>query len=125
MRASPLFAFAAPLVSAIQLLEPFANSLVAKGQMHNITWTSVDTDPQAFSIFLVNFVDYPPFYTKVAANVPTCAGQFEVIVPCEVNSSYGFQFNAINGNNVYDIYAQTAKFYVEGSCESVSGCLTK
>ena len=91
MRAFSLFALTAPLAAAIKLLEPFANSLVDKGQMHNISWTSVDTDPKNFSIFLVNFVDYPPFYTKVAADVPTCAGQFEVIVPCEVNSSYGFQ----------------------------------
>ncbi|KAL2157973.1 hypothetical protein VTH06DRAFT_4782 [Thermothelomyces fergusii] len=115
MRAFPLFALAAPLVSAIQFLEPIANTTLTKGETYRVTWSSVDTDPTKFSIYLVNFVDWPPFYTQVASDVPTIAGEHEVTVPCDVNTSWGFQFNAINGTNVYVIYAQTPRFSVRDS----------
>ncbi|AEO53687.1 hypothetical protein MYCTH_2295362 [Thermothelomyces thermophilus ATCC 42464] len=115
MRVLPLFALAAPLVSAIQFLEPVANSTLIKGETYRVTWSSVDTDPTKFSIYLVNFVDWPPFYIQVASDVPTTAGEHEVTVPCDVNTSWGFQFNAINGTNVYVIYAQTPRFFVRDS----------
>ncbi|KAH6650516.1 Ser-Thr-rich glycosyl-phosphatidyl-inositol-anchored membrane family-domain-containing protein [Chaetomium tenue] len=117
MRVLSLFAFAAPLVSAIQFQEPFANSTLKKGETYSVKWSSVDTDPTVFSIFLVNFVDWPPFYTQVASDVPTSEGEHQVTVPCDVNSSWGFQFNAINGTNVFVIHAQTPKFSIrDGDC---------
>lgn len=33
----------------------------------------------------------PPFYTQVASDVQTSAGEQEVTVPCDVNTSWGFQ----------------------------------
>lgn len=91
MRVLSLFALAAPLVSAIQFQEPYANSTLKKGETYSVKWSSVDTDPTVFSIYLVNFVDWPPFYTQVASDVPTSEGEHEVTVPCDVNSSWGFQ----------------------------------
>ena len=91
MRFLSLFALAAPLVSAIQFQEPYANSTLKKGETYSVKWSSVDTDPTVFSIFLVNFVDWPPFYTQIASDVPTSEGEHEVTVPCDVNSSWGFQ----------------------------------
>lgn len=91
MRVLSLFALVAPLVSAIQFQEPFANSTLKKGETYSVKWSSVDTDPTVFSIFLVNFVDWPPFYTQVASDVPTSEGEHKVTVPCDVNSSWGFQ----------------------------------
>ncbi|KAH6853978.1 Ser-Thr-rich glycosyl-phosphatidyl-inositol-anchored membrane family-domain-containing protein [Chaetomium sp. MPI-CAGE-AT-0009] len=117
MRVLSLFALAAPLVSAIQFQEPVANSTLKKGDTYSVKWSSVDTDPTVFSIYLVNFVDWPPFYTQVASDVQTSEGEHQVTVPCDVNSSWGFQFNAINGTNVYVIHAQTSKFFVgDGAC---------
>ncbi|KAL2137271.1 hypothetical protein VTI74DRAFT_5002 [Chaetomium olivicolor] len=117
MRVLSLLALAAPLVSAIQFEEPIANSTLKKGETYSVKWSSVDTDPTTFSIFLVNFVDWPPFYTQVASDVQTSEGEHQVTVPCDVNTSWGFQFNAINGTNVYVIHAQTPKFYVrDGAC---------
>ncbi|KAK4129153.1 hypothetical protein N657DRAFT_630103 [Parathielavia appendiculata] len=121
MRVLSLFALAAPLVSAIQFLEPVANSTLKKGETYSVKWSSVDTDPTTFSLFLVNFVDWPPFYTQVASDVQTTEGEHEVTVPCDVNTSWGFQFNAINGTNVYVIHAQTSKFFVEDGVCSGSG----
>ena len=91
MRVLSLFALVAPLVSAIQFREPAINSTLAKGEMYNVKWDSVDTDPSKFSIYLVNFVNWPPFYTQIASDVETSAGQHDVAVPCAVASSGGFQ----------------------------------
>ena len=146
MRVSSLFALAAPLVSAIQLTSPAANSTLAKGSEFQLSWSTVDTDPTNFSIYLVNFVNWPPMYTPLALNVETASGAASVQVPCNIDNSFGYQLyvfcspytqpadasqpqtklthrshsisNAINGTNVYVIYAQTPKFYVSGKpCE--------
>lgn len=91
MRVLSLFALVAPLVSAIQFLEPAINSTLKKGETYSVKWDSVNTDPAKFSIYLVNFVDWPPFYTQIASDVQTSAGQHNVTVPCAVSSSWGFQ----------------------------------
>ncbi|KAL1836453.1 hypothetical protein VTJ49DRAFT_5141 [Mycothermus thermophilus] len=113
---------AAPLASAIHFLEPEADARLQKGQTYSVRWGSVDTDPSTFSIFLVNFVDWPPFYTQVASNVPTAAGETNVTIPCDASPSWGFQLNAINGTNIYVIYAQTSRFFVQdGPCVPGTG----
>ncbi|GKT46118.1 uncharacterized protein ColSpa_06299 [Colletotrichum spaethianum] len=154
-------ALAAPLVSAIEFTSPSLNSTVTKGSSYELTWNTVDTDPSAFSIFLVNFVNWPPSYTLLAQDIETAAGAVSVEVPCSTLNSYGYQFlfldggisvrvmrcntaslnekrsahlrtsrdldrgkkasgltnhsNAINGTNVYVIYAQTPKFSISGA----------
>ncbi|EFQ25969.1 developmentally Regulated MAPK Interacting protein [Colletotrichum graminicola] len=108
-------ALVAPLVSAIEFTSPSINSTVTKGSSYELTWKAVDTDPSAFSIFLVNFVNWPPSYTLLAENIETSAGAVSVDVPCSASNSYGYQFNAINGTNVYVIYAQTPKFSISGA----------
>lgn len=117
MRCLTLLALAAPLVSAIKFTSPSSGSILKKGSTYNVEWNSVDTDPSVFSIFLVNFVNWPPFYTQLASDVKTSAGEYKVTVPCDVSSSLGFQFNAINGTNVYVIHAQTSRFSIaDGTC---------
>ncbi|KAF6816452.1 hypothetical protein CMUS01_12269 [Colletotrichum musicola] len=109
-------ALAAPLlVSAIEFTSPSLNSTVTKGSKFELSWDTVDTDPSAFSVYLVNFVNWPPSYTLLAQDIETSAGAVSVQVPCSVDSSAGYQFNAINGTNVYVIYAQTPKFSIGGS----------
>ncbi|KAK3694497.1 Ser-Thr-rich glycosyl-phosphatidyl-inositol-anchored membrane family-domain-containing protein [Podospora appendiculata] len=118
MHFSSLLALAAPLlVSAIQFTDPTANATLTKGSKYDLTWSTVDTDPTNFSIYLVNFFNWPPSYTALAYNVESTAGEYEVTIPCDVENSWGYQLNAINGTNVYVIYAQTDKFYIGGgSC---------
>jgi hypothetical protein len=128
---------AVPLASAIHFLEPEADANLQKGQSYPVRWGFVDTDPATLSLYLVNFVDWPPFYTQLAADLPTTAGEFNVTIPCDVNASWGYQMygstpdvvrsrvketrltrrhsNAINGTNVYVIYAQTSRFRVLGA----------
>jgi hypothetical protein len=114
VRLLSLFALAAPLVAAIEFTDPAANATLTKGSNYDLTWSTVDTDPESFSIYLVNFFNWPPSYQLLAENVETGSGAASVRVPCNVDNSYGYQFNAINGTNVYVIYAQTPRFSIKG-----------
>ncbi|KAA8577050.1 hypothetical protein EYC84_007062 [Monilinia fructicola] len=71
-----------------------------------LTWSSVDTDPSQFSIYLVNFKDWPPTVVSLAQNVPQEDKSIDVTIPCNLRSDYGWQINFINGTNTYVIYAQ-------------------
>jgi hypothetical protein len=110
-----LFAAAA---SAYQVLTPTVNSTVAKGSSVNVKWSSVDTDAETFSIYLVNFqtVHWPPTVLSLAQNVPRDDGSVDVRIPCDVTSDYGWQLNFINGTNTYVIYAQSPMFTLTGDC---------
>lgn len=94
MRVSSLLILAAPLVSAIQFTSPAANSTLTKGNEFQLSWATVDTDPTTFSIYLVNFVNWPPLYTPVAYNIEAAAGAASVRVPCHVDNSWGYQLYA-------------------------------
>ncbi|RKU40687.1 hypothetical protein DL546_000798 [Coniochaeta pulveracea] len=115
VRLLSLVALAAPLVAAIEFTDPAANATLTKGQNYDLTWSTVDTDPSLFSIYLVNFFNWPPSYQLLAENVETGSGAASVRVPCNIDNSWGYQFNAINGTNVYVIYAQTPKFSIGGA----------
>ncbi|PSR81649.1 Ser-Thr-rich glycosyl-phosphatidyl-inositol-anchored membrane family-domain-containing protein [Coniella lustricola] len=103
------------LTSAIAFSNPEANATLTKGSYYDLAWTSVDTDPTTLSVYLVNFVNWPPYYEQLALDLEVSAGEASVRIPCDVDNSYGYQFNAINGTNVYIIYAQTDKFFIDGS----------
>ncbi|TGO58704.1 hypothetical protein BCON_0052g00490 [Botryotinia convoluta] len=102
--------------SAYTVLTPTLNSTVAKGKPTSVTWSSVDTDASQFSIYLVNFKDWPPTVISLAQNVPQSEKSVDVTIPCDVSSDYGWQLNFINGTNTYVIYAQSNAFSLTGSC---------
>lgn len=114
MLSTILIPLLASVAQAILITSPALNSTVAKGSTIDLTWTHVDTDPSTFGLLLVNFVTWPPSYVQLAADVPTAADHASVAIPCDTASSYGFQLNAINGTNVYVIYAQSPRFTVAG-----------
>ncbi|KMP03448.1 hypothetical protein CISG_03964 [Coccidioides immitis RMSCC 3703] len=113
MRFLPIiFSVLAPLAAAIEITNPESNTPVAAGQDVKVTWTFVDTDPHTLSLYLVNFVEYPPTYVPLAIDVKTHKAHHEVHVPCDTMPAHGYQINAINGTNVYVIYAQSEHFKV-------------
>lgn len=101
------------LVHGISFTSPAA-SVVTKGGELTATWTSVDTDPSVFSLYLWNFVQWPPYYEGLAYGVDTAAGAVTVQVPCHIANGEGWQVTAINDTNVYVLYAQSATFNVTG-----------
>ncbi len=109
--------------SALQLLNPTVNSTLSKGSDFTINWSTVDTDPSTFSIYISNFATahWPPTILSLLQNVPTSQLSQTVRIPCDLSSDYGWQFNAINGTNTYVIYAQSPRFSLKGQCvDSVS-----
>ncbi|KAL4900085.1 Ser-Thr-rich glycosyl-phosphatidyl-inositol-anchored membrane family-domain-containing protein [Aspergillus multicolor] len=105
-------ALLASLASAISITEPTANSTFAAGSAITVNWITVDTDPSTFSLYLWNFVSWPPSYVPLATNISTDEESHTVQIPCDTNPEWGYQLSAINGTNVYIIYAQGAKFSV-------------
>lgn len=105
------------LVQGISLTSPASTDVITKGSDITATWTSVDTDPSVFSLYLWNFVQWPPYYEGLAYGVDTTAGELTVRVPCHINNGEGWQLTAINDTNVYVLYAQGAQFNITGdSC---------
>ncbi|KAJ5999266.1 hypothetical protein N7451_007076 [Penicillium sp. IBT 35674x] len=118
--AIPLIVSFASLVAAIDITNPAANTTYAAGSTINVEWTSVDTDPTNFSLYLWNFVSWPPSYVPLAIDVPTSDLSHSVQIPCDTNPEWGYQISGINGTNVYIIYAQGDKFTVSDPVNSTA-----
>ncbi|KAI1908202.1 hypothetical protein LOZ12_004840 [Ophidiomyces ophidiicola] len=101
-----------PLVAALQVTHPNERSQVVAGDDLKATWTFSDMDPPRLSLYLVNFVEYPPTYIPLAIDVRTRRAQFNVHLPCDTLPAAGYQINAVNGTNVYVIYAQSEHFKI-------------
>ncbi len=72
---------ALPFVQAIQFN---AVSNAVTGSTATVTWTSVDTDPSTFSLYLWNFGVFPPYYAPLAFGVNTTSGTTSVRIPCSI-----------------------------------------
>lgn len=94
-------AISSPLAQAIRFSYPASadntystNISFTKGDVVNVTWDVVNTDPQKFSLYLWEFVAFPPTYELVAYNVDTETKQVTLTIPCHVNSSPNWQLYA-------------------------------
>ncbi|RDW72683.1 GPI anchored serine-threonine rich family protein [Aspergillus mulundensis] len=108
------------LAAAISITEPTANSTFAAGSAITVNWTTVDTDPSSFSLYLWNFVSWPPSYVALATDIPTADESHTVQIPCDTNPEWGYQLSAINGTNVYIIYAQGERFTIDSPADGES-----
>ncbi|GKZ31983.1 hypothetical protein AbraIFM66950_000982 [Aspergillus brasiliensis] len=106
------------LAAAISITEPAANSTYAAGSTITVNWTTVDTDPTTFSLYLWNFVYWPPSYVPLAIDIPTSDLSYAVQIPCDTDPEWGYQISGINGTNVYIIYAQSEKFFVSDTANA-------
>ncbi|KAL5341389.1 hypothetical protein BJX70DRAFT_395778 [Aspergillus crustosus] len=79
------------LASAISIISPVANSTYAAGSSVTVKWTTVDTDPSVFSLYLWNFVSWPPSYIPLATDIPTADESHTVQIPCDTNPEWGYQ----------------------------------
>lgn len=101
-------------VNGIAFTSPTSSDVITKGTEVTAKWTTVDTDPSVFSLYIWNFAAWPPYYEGLAYGVDTAAGEVTVRVPCHVSNGEGWQFTAINDTNVYVLYAQTDDFNITG-----------
>jgi len=87
------------LTAAINFTTLFKGASLMKNSIVEVDWTSVDTDPTTLSIYLVNFVQWPPLTfllaedgtskncSKLMISVPTSDGMAHVRIPCNVDST--------------------------------------
>ncbi|KAL2784094.1 Ser-Thr-rich glycosyl-phosphatidyl-inositol-anchored membrane family-domain-containing protein [Aspergillus keveii] len=122
IKSIPFALLLSSLAAAISITEPSENSTYAAGSKVTVKWSTVDTDPSTFSLFLWNFVSWPPTYVPLAYDIPTTDESHTVQIPCDTNPEWGYQLSAINGTNVYIIYAQGEKFSISAP-EKSSNCV--
>ncbi|OOF90707.1 hypothetical protein ASPCADRAFT_211879 [Aspergillus carbonarius ITEM 5010] len=115
---TPLVFALASLASAISITQPGLNASYPAGSTILVNWTTVDTDPTYFSLYLWNFVYWPPTYVPLAIDIPTADRAYPVQIPCDTAPEWGYQISGINGTNVYIIYAQSEKFTVSDPVNS-------
>lgn len=96
-------AFSFPVAQAIRFTYPrpaesaySVNLSFLKGETVNVTWESVPSDPSKFSLYLWEFVNYPPAYELVAYEVDTKAGKASFKVPCNIEPSSNWQLYGPN-----------------------------
>lgn len=115
-----LFAAASLLAVSASAYEVFSpatgNTTVSKGKNIHVKWSAVDTDAEIFSVYLANFLQWPPVVLSLAQNVPRDDLSIDLRVPCDIASGPGWQINFINGTNTYVIYAQSPAFTLSGDC---------
>lgn len=99
-----VLAISSPLAQAIRFTYPepaenaySVNLSFAKGDTVNVTWDTVPTDPEKFSLYLWEFVNFPPAYELVAYNIETDAKGATFKVPCHIKASSNWQLYGHNG----------------------------
>lgn len=90
------FLLAARFAAAIQFTSPGGGESFAQGEEVTVEWTSVDTDPSSFSLYLWNFAVFPPFYELLVFDTSTAAGSTTVTLPCDVVASDQYQLYAFS-----------------------------
>lgn len=96
-------AILSPVAQAIQFSYPESadnaysvDLAFVQGDTVNVTWNTVSTDPSKFSLYLWEFVNYPPAYELVAYNVDTAAKEASFKVPCHIKPSSNWQLYGHN-----------------------------
>ncbi|KAJ5089899.1 hypothetical protein N7532_008583 [Penicillium argentinense] len=117
---SPLVLFAAA-VAGLQITAPIVNQNVDNSKSVTVKWHAVEsvlpfqgTDPETFSIYLVNQNVYPPTQELVASDVPKDKGSYTINAKSMdgVDTGHGYQVNFVSDTDNQAILAQSGQFKV-------------
>ncbi|KAH9056946.1 hypothetical protein EDB87DRAFT_1754129 [Lactarius vividus] len=111
--------FFLPLVSAITFQVP--NNLTSGGPA-TISWSSSDTDPDVFSVELVN----PTLFHNaiaIANNVPKTQGSISVTLPV-VPEGDGYTIEAVDISNINNVFGTSGDFAIGATVTSTSSTST-
>ena len=89
-----VFLLIVPFAAGIQFTSPAGGESFTQGEGVTVEWTSVDTDPSTFSLYLWNFANFPPFYELLLFNTETSTGTTIVSLPCGIVASDQYQMYA-------------------------------
>lgn len=101
----------ASAAAALQVTSPSKSSVWTAGESQTITWDSVSTDEDTFSIYLSNQVEYPPVSTLLVSDVSKDAGS-ATIDGSKLTAGDSFTINFTNGDKTEQIYAQSVSLEI-------------
>ncbi|KAJ5089844.1 hypothetical protein N7532_008528 [Penicillium argentinense] len=122
MRVSVILALA-PLaisVGALQVTEPKKDAEIDASGSFVVKWSSVDSDPSTFDLYLVNNAVYPNVNKKIASGIDTSDGSYTA-KGIDAAAGDGYQVNLLSDSTENTgILAQSQQFNVTGSSDSSS-----
>ncbi|KAB8279086.1 Ser-Thr-rich glycosyl-phosphatidyl-inositol-anchored membrane family-domain-containing protein [Aspergillus minisclerotigenes] len=108
-------------VGALQVTSPKKGEDVDLSKSFTVKWDAVDTDPSSFDLYIVNNAVYPSVEQKIASDVDSSKGSYDVSGLSDLTNGKGYQINFLsNSAKNSGILAQSQQFNVEGSAESTS-----
>ncbi|KAB8220205.1 Ser-Thr-rich glycosyl-phosphatidyl-inositol-anchored membrane family-domain-containing protein [Aspergillus novoparasiticus] len=108
-------------VGALQVTSPKKGEDVDLSKSFTVKWDAVDTDPSSFDLYIVNNAVYPNVEQKIASDVDSSKGSYDVSGLSDLTNGKGYQINFLsNSAKNSGILAQSQQFNVEGSSESTS-----
>ncbi|CAI7665703.1 unnamed protein product [Penicillium pancosmium] len=108
-----LIAFTA-MAAGLVITSPTVGENVDNSKSVTVKWHAVETDPDTFSIYLVNQDVYPPTQELVASDVPKSMGSYTINAKSMdgVDTGRGYQVNFVSDTDTQAILAQSSQFKV-------------
>ncbi|CAI7601070.1 unnamed protein product [Penicillium manginii] len=108
-----LIAFTATAAGLV-ITSPVVGQNVDNSKSVTVKWHAVETDPDTFSIYLVNQNVYPPTQELVASDVPKNKGSYTINAKSidGVDTGRGYQVNFVSDTDAQAILAQSSQFKV-------------
>ncbi|KAJ5984057.1 hypothetical protein N7481_006156 [Penicillium waksmanii] len=106
-----LIAFTATAAGLV-ITSPTVEQNVDNSKSVTVKWHAVETDPDTFSIYLVNQNVYPPTQELVASDVPKNKGSYTINAKSidGVDTGRGYQVNFVSDTDTQAILAQSSQF---------------
>ncbi|OQE26361.1 hypothetical protein PENSTE_c005G04527 [Penicillium steckii] len=107
-------------VAGLSVDEPKKGAEIDASGSFDVKWSSVDSDPSSFDLYLVNNAIYPSVNKKIATGIDTSKGSYHV-KSIDVSAGHGYQVNLLSDSTQNTgILAQSQQFNVTGSSDSTS-----
>ncbi|KAJ5387718.1 hypothetical protein N7509_010259 [Penicillium cosmopolitanum] len=108
-----LIAFTATAAGLV-ITSPTVGQNVDNSKSVTVKWHAVETDPDTFSIYLINQNVYPPTQELVASDVPKSKGSYTINAKSidGVDTGRGYQVNFVSDTDTQAILAQSSQFKV-------------
>lgn len=107
-------------VAGLSVDEPKKGAEIDASGSFDVKWSSVDSDPSSFDLYLVNNAIYPSVNKKIATGIDTSKGSYTV-KGVDVSAGHGYQINLLSDSTQNTgILAQSQQFNVTGSSDSTA-----
>ncbi|PYH91062.1 hypothetical protein BO71DRAFT_60355 [Aspergillus ellipticus CBS 707.79] len=111
---------------ALTITQPRSNDQVDFSKPYTVKWTTVGSDPDEFTLLLVN-MNGQPNVSKNIANIKTSSSSYTIDKVTGIPVANGYQFNAISNTSMNTgILSQSSQFNVTkvGKVETTSATRT-